>query len=38
MYMLALYVIAIGIYVVSRWCRRREGIDLTRINAEIPVE
>ena len=37
-YMLVLYAIAIGIYVFSRVMRRREGIDLTRINAEIPVE
>jgi len=37
-YMLALYVLALVIYVASRMMRRREGIDLTRINAEIPVE
>ena len=37
-YMLVLYAIAIGIYVLSRVLRRREGIDLARINAEIPVE
>ena len=36
--MLVLYAIAIGIYVLSRVLRRREGIDLARINAEIPVE
>ena len=37
-YMLGLYVLAIVVYVVSRVVRRREGIDLDRINAEIPVE
>jgi APA family basic amino acid/polyamine antiporter len=37
-YMLALYVLALVIYVGSRVMRRREGIDLARINAEIPVE
>ena len=37
-YMLILYVVAIGIYIASRVVRRREGIDLARINAEIPVE
>jgi hypothetical protein len=36
--MLILYGIAIGIYVLSRVMRRREGIDLARINSEIPVE
>ena len=36
--MLGLYVLAIVVYVVSRVVRRREGIDLDRINAEIPVE
>ncbi|HEY7257448.1 MAG TPA: APC family permease [Gaiellales bacterium] len=37
-YMLALYVLALVVYVASRVMRRREGIDLARINAEIPVE
>ena len=37
-YMLGLYVLAIAIYVASRVIRQREGIDLDRINAEIPVE
>ena len=37
-YMLGLYVLAVAIYVVSRIVRQREGIDLDRINAEIPVE
>jgi amino acid transporter len=37
-YMLALYVLALVIYVASRLMRRREGIDLARINSEIPVE
>jgi len=37
-YMAALYVLAIVIYVASRVMRRREGIDLDKINAEIPVE
>ncbi len=37
-YMLALYVVAIAIYVGSRIVRRREGIDLDKINSQIPVE
>jgi basic amino acid/polyamine antiporter, APA family len=37
-YMLGLYVLAAVIYVASRVIRQREGIDLDRINAEIPVE
>jgi len=37
-YMLILYGVAIGIYIASRVVRRREGIDLARINSEIPVE
>jgi amino acid transporter len=37
-YMVGLYVLAIAIYAASRVIRRREGIDLDRINAEIPVE
>jgi len=38
LYMLALYAIALVIYVISRVVRRSEGIDLAKINAEIPVE
>jgi basic amino acid/polyamine antiporter, APA family len=37
-YMLALYVLALVIYAASRFMRSREGIDLARINSEIPVE
>ena len=38
LYMLALYVVALVIYIASRVVRRREGIDLAMINSEIPVE
>lgn len=37
-YFLATYVVAIVIYVVARVVRKRQGIDLTRIHHEIPVE
>ena len=37
-YMGVLYLIAIAIYVISRVVRRSEGIDLAKINAQIPVE
>src|SRR5216683_1369664 len=37
-YMGAMYVLAIVIYVVARIVRRRQGIDLSLINKEIPVE
>src|ERR1022692_478370 len=37
-YMGAMYVLAIGIYVVARIVRSRQGIDLGLINKEIPVE
>ena len=37
-YMGAMYVLAIVIYVVARIVRRRQGIDLGLINKEIPVE
>jgi hypothetical protein len=37
-YFLATYVVAIVIYVVARVVRQRQGIDLTRIHHEIPVE
>jgi basic amino acid/polyamine antiporter, APA family len=38
LYMLAMYVLAIVIYVVARIVRSRQGIDLARIHAEIPVD
>jgi basic amino acid/polyamine antiporter, APA family len=37
-FMGAMYVLAIVIYVVARIVRRRQGIDLGLINKEIPVE
>ena len=37
-YMLANYAIAAIIYFSSRAARRREGIDLEKVHAEIPVE
>jgi APA family basic amino acid/polyamine antiporter len=37
-YFIATYVIAIAIYIVARVYRRRQGIDLSRIHHEIPVE
>src|SRR5919109_136468 len=37
-YMLANYVLAAIIYFGSRAARRREGIDLDKVHAEIPVE
>jgi APA family basic amino acid/polyamine antiporter len=37
-YFLATYVVAIAIYVVARVVRKRQGIDLSRIHHEIPVE
>jgi APA family basic amino acid/polyamine antiporter len=37
-FMGAMYVLAIVVYVVARIVRRRQGIDLGMINAEIPVE
>jgi basic amino acid/polyamine antiporter, APA family len=37
-YMGAMYVLAIVIYVVARIVRKRQGIDLGLINKEIPVE
>jgi basic amino acid/polyamine antiporter, APA family len=37
-YMAAMYVLAIVIYVVARIVRGRQGIDLARIHAEIPVD
>ena len=38
LYMLGMYVLAILIYVVARVVRSRQGIDLARIHAEIPVD
>ena len=37
-YMGAMYVLAILVYVIARIVRRRQGIDLSLINKEIPVE
>src|SRR5216683_2718244 len=37
-YFVATYVVAIVIYVVAFYVRRRQGIDLNRIHHEIPVE
>jgi basic amino acid/polyamine antiporter, APA family len=37
-YMGAMYVLAIVVYVVARIVRRRQGIDLGLVNKEIPVE
>jgi amino acid transporter len=37
-YMIAMYVLAIVIYVAARIVRSRQGIDLARIHAEIPVD
>jgi hypothetical protein len=37
-FMGALYVLAIGLYVVARLVRSHQGIDLGLINKEIPVE
>jgi amino acid transporter len=37
-YMGAMYVLALVIYIVARLIRRRQGIDLSLINKEIPVE
>jgi hypothetical protein len=37
-YMLANYALAAIIYFGSRAARRREGIDLDKVHAEIPVE
>jgi APA family basic amino acid/polyamine antiporter len=38
LFMLAMYVLAIIIYVVAYFVRKRQGIDLGLINKEIPVE
>jgi len=37
-YFLATYIVAIVIYVAARIYRSRQGIDLSRIHHEIPVE
>ena len=37
-YMLAMYALALIIYVGFKWYRKREGIDINKIYEEIPVE
>jgi APA family basic amino acid/polyamine antiporter len=37
-YMLAMYVLALAIYVGFKWFRRSQGIDINKIYEEIPVE
>ena len=37
-YMGSLYVVAFAIYAVSRLWRKRQGIDMTMVHKEIPVE
>jgi hypothetical protein len=37
-YMLSMYVLAAVIYFGFKSARRREGIDIDRVHAEIPVE
>ena len=37
-YFLVTYLVAIAIYVIARVVRKRQGIDLSRIHREIPVE
>ena len=37
-YMLAMYALALIIYVGFKWWRKREGIDINKIYEEIPVE
>jgi len=37
-YMLILYALALVIYLIARVVRARQGIDLTKIHAEIPME
>jgi hypothetical protein len=36
--MLAMYLLALAIYLGFKWYRRREGIDINKIYEEIPVE
>ncbi|HTE03683.1 MAG TPA: hypothetical protein VK739_06060, partial [bacterium] len=38
MYMLILYALALVMYLIARVVRARQGIDLTKTHAEIPVE
>ena len=38
LFMLAMYVLAVVVYIAARVVRSRQGIDLTLINKEIPVE
>jgi len=38
LYMGAMYVLALAIYLGFKWYRRREGIDIDKIYEEIPVE
>ena len=37
-FMLAMYALALIIYVGFKWWRKREGIDINKIYEEIPVE
>ena len=37
-YMLSLYGIALAIYVISRFLRRQQGIDMAMVHKEIPAE
>jgi hypothetical protein len=36
--MFALYGLALAIYLVSRFIRRSQGIDMSMVHREIPVE
>jgi hypothetical protein len=36
--MVILYLVAIGLYVGSKWYRRKQGIDLDMVYKNIPVE
>src|SRR5207253_5300726 len=38
LYMLEMYVLAVVIYLAARVVRGRQGIDLARIHAEIPMD
>jgi amino acid transporter len=37
-YMVILYLVAVGLYVGSKWYRRKQGIDLDMVYKNIPVE
>jgi len=37
-YMGILYLISTAIYIISKWFRKRQGIDLQEIHKSIPVE